>query len=58
MAVAEEPQPVEEEFVMDDVADTLNPASLLLEISQHIEDFREELQPMRERDRELLNSAH
>jgi len=49
--------PVEEEeyFEMDDVPDHLKPTSILLEIMEQMEELKENLVPLREREKDLSN---
>ena len=50
--VKEEPSP---EFFMYDVPDSMKPTSILLEVIEQIETLKENLQPMRDRESDLLN---
>ena len=40
---------------MDDIPDNLKPISIILEIIEQLETLKEDLQPLREKDTELLN---
>ena len=42
---------------MDDIPENLKPSSMLLEIIEQIENLKEDLQPLKERDEELWNTV-
>jgi len=46
----------EMEFVMTDLPDGLEPTSILLEAIENIENLRENIQPLKERDLELKHA--
>ena len=55
----EEPEPVaaeeEEYFEIDDIPEHLKPTSIILEIIEQLEELKENLIPLRERDEQLTN---